>query len=254
MNKMLNAVKILRLLLVTVCCFSEMKAMEIIPFVYDWKVEDENSFQYHVRNTSNNLIAFELSVWARKQDKNGKDILVSLKDLKKNMSDPAQAKKFEQFADVAEICDCIDIYPKQIIIPPNSKRSIKLRFRGKVPSKEIAMRVCFSQFPISVAKKVKRSEKSATVNVRYEIWSSLYVTPKNCAPNVSIVSVDKNNITLKNDGNARQQMNKIDLMYNGKSVKDMINSDDLETVVMPGNTRIYKMKQAGKAADQNSAR
>ncbi|MBE6447221.1 MAG: hypothetical protein E7015_01910 [Alphaproteobacteria bacterium] len=337
---MSNIIKILSLLLVLVPCFSELNSMQIVPFVYTWVVEDENTFQYHITNTSDSLLAFELGLWIRLQDKNGKDILMSIKELKelrnrfrnngriclydkngkiifvdvqevkklqnnqkgdvkirlqrknggdlflsvsewksltsdpkggwvclhgdgeekvfihakelmKIKDDSRAAEKYKLFANFEWLCNCIDIYPKQIIIPPKTQRSIKLRFHGKIPDREIAMRVSFSQFGISTAKKAQRTQKNASVNVKYEIWSSLYITPKNAKPKVRVVSVNEQSIVLHNDGNTRQEIRQSDLVCEGKSIKELISKEDLDTVIMSGNDRVYMRKKAESRSSSN---
>ncbi len=223
--------------------FSNTYSLSIIPMSTSIIPGEKNSFQYRIENKSDDLMAFELSLWIRDQDKNGNDILIKVNKLAKNENPKAEEIKFKDLA--KDLSTSLIIYPQQIIIPPHTQRSVKVQYLGKAPEKEIALRVQMSQFPINLAKKApKDNAQTATINIRYEIWASLYITPKEAKPNVKLeYSANENYITLHNEGNAHAEIFNLALMDNGTLIRDMIDPSEAQTVILAGNTRIYHKKK-----------
>lgn len=197
-------------------------ALTVVPFVhsFDPKNKNENTFQYYVENKTSDFLAFEITVFRRKLDKNGNDVL---------------KKDTESFL----------LMPSQIIIPPNAYRNVKVRWRGNEefrnnPDKEQAFRVIMSQFPINLNK--KKGKNQAAIQIVYEIKASLYATPNNARPNLKIVSENAKTIVLKNNGNRRAELKKSDLMIRGKKISDVVSPNEVDTVIMADSTRIYSKK------------
>ena len=210
---------LLMLLFLSSVCL-DISALQIVPFIHSFDPDDknENTFQYYIENKTDGYMAFELSVFRRYQDKNGKDIL------KKD------TKSFR-------------LMPSQIIIPPNSQRSVKVKWIGNKdykgnPNIEQAFRVSMTQFPINLNKKRTRI-KGASLEVVYEIKTSLYASPKNAKPDLRVAEQNSHTIALRNDGSKRAEVQYCDLSINGKKITSLIRSDEINTVVMPGNTRIF---------------
>ena len=67
--------KILSVLLVIFSTVLNAEALTVVPFVHSFDPEDKNekTFQYYVENKTDDFLAFEISVFRRKLDKNGKD-------------------------------------------------------------------------------------------------------------------------------------------------------------------------------------
>lgn len=202
--------------------FSIFKAdtLNVSPFVHSFDPEDKNerTFQYYISNTTSDFLAFEISVYKRDVNVHGKDILTKDKTSFK-------------------------LRPSQIIIPPNSYRNIKVKWIGnedfrKNPKNEQAFRVVMSQFPIDLGKKI--TKKNAQINVLYKIQTTLYVTPKNAKSDLKLISSDSNVIVLKNFGTKRAIVSQTNLLDGNKPILDLIKKADLETVVLPGHTRIYR--------------
>ena len=197
-------------------------ALTVVPFVHSFDPQNNNekSFQYYVENKTDDFLAFEISVFRRKLDKKGKDIL---------------ERDTNSFL----------VRPSQIIIPPHTYRNIKVKWKGndefaKNPNKEQAFRVVMSQFPIDLNK--KREKNQAAIQVVYEIKASLYATPKDAKPDLKIVSENANVIVLKNDGNRRAELKKSDLVIRDKKITELIKPDEVDTVIMAKSIREYRKK------------
>lgn len=215
--------KILSVLLVIFSTVLNAEALTVVPFVHSFDPEDKNekTFQYYVENKTDDFLAFEISVFRRKLDKNGKDIL---------------EKDTESFL----------LRPSQIIIPPRSYRNVKVKWKGneefkKNPNKEQAFRVVMSQFPVNLNKKKEKNQQAA-IQVVYEIKASLYATPKTAKPDLKVVSENTKSIILRNDGNKRAELRKSNLVIHDKKITDLIKPDDVDTVIMANSIRIYEKK------------
>ena len=215
--------KILSVLLVIFSTVLNAEALTVVPFVHSFDPEDKNekTFQYYVENKTDDFLAFEISVFRRKLDKNGKDIL---------------EKDTESFL----------LRPSQIIIPPRSYRNVKVKWKGneefkKNPNKEQAFRVVMSQFPVNLNKKKEKNQQAA-IQVVYEIKASLYATPKTAKPDLKVVSENTKAIVLRNDGNKRAELRRSNLVIHDKKITDLIKPDDVDTVIMANSIRIYEKK------------
>lgn len=225
--------KILSILITIIVVFFNAKALTVVPFVhsFDPKNNNEKTFQYYIGNKTGDFLAFEISVFRRKLDKRGNDILE--RDKKSFM-----------------------LTPTQIIIPPHSQRSIKVKWRGneefkKNPNMEQAFRVVMSQFPVNLNKKQKKNQ--ASIQVVYEIKASLYATPKDAKPDLKLAYENAKVIALKNDGNKRAEIKDSNLIIRGKNITDFVKRGDLDTVVMPGNIREYTKKSISTKSEKRSA-
>lgn len=202
----------------------EVSALKVVPFVHSFDPQDRNesSFQYYIENGTNDYMAFEISILKRKLDRNGQDILT---------------RDDESFT----------IYPRQIIIPPHSHRSVKVQWKGNKeftanPNLEQAFRVRMEQFPINKDQK-KAPRKTANIQVTYEIKASLYATPKDAKEHLTIVKSDSKTIVIKNDGNKRGEPISSDLRMDGTKIVDLISQDESHSVVMPHSERVYHRRK-----------
>lgn len=198
----------------------DASALKVVPFVHSFNPQDRNetSFQYYIENGTNDYMAFEISIFKRKLNRNGQDIL---------------EKDDESFT----------IYPRQIIIPPHSHRGVKVQWKGNKeftanPNLEQAFRVRMEQFPINKDQK-KAPRKTANIQVTYEIKASLYATPKDAKEHLIIVKSDSKTIVIKNDGNKRGELITSDLKMDGTKIVDLISQDESHSVVMPHSERVY---------------
>ena len=214
--------KILSILFAGFFFILNAQALTVVPFVHSFDPEDKNekTFQYYVENKTSDFLAFEINVFRRKLDKNGNDIL---------------KKDTESFL----------LRPSQIIIPPNAYRNVKVKWRGneefrKNPDKEQAFRVVMSQFPINLNQKKEKNQ--AAIQIVYEIKASLYATPKRAKPKLKVVSENSKVIVLKNEGNRRVELKKSDLVIRGRKISDLVNPDEVDSVVMVNSIRVYNKK------------
>ncbi|MBQ3565018.1 MAG: hypothetical protein IJA14_02595 [Alphaproteobacteria bacterium] len=232
-------VRVLAVLSVVFLSLIDVWSLSVVPFIHDFNPDniDEWATQYYVENKTDGFLAFMLSTYRRLQNKDGSDNL-KLDD-----------KSFI-------------VQPSQIIIPPHSRRIVKVVWVGnpefkRNPNKEQAFRVCMDQFPIKVKlENVKTGEKETLVlkmpkekkenlggaiTVTYAIWTSLYATPKDAVANLVVVHSDSNTITIENKGTRRGEVSSIgDVVCDGKPVKDWLKKEDLDSVILAGTTCTYK--------------
>ena len=214
-----------RILAVLVGLWSlDVSALKVVPFVHSFNPEDRNesSFQYYIENSTDDYMAFEISIFKRRLDRNGQDIL---------------EKDDESFT----------IYPRQIIIPPHSHRSVKVQWKGNKeftanPNLEQAFRVRMEQFPINKDQK-KAPRKTANIQVTYEIKASLYATPKDAKEHLTIVKSDSKTIVIRNSGTKRGEPITSNLNVNGTKIVDLISQDESHSVVMPHSERVYHRRK-----------
>lgn len=212
--------RFLLIIVVFLCIHLNVLALRVVPFIHSFDPENrnENTFQYYIENKTEGYMAFELSVYRRYQNKNGEDTL---------------KKDTESFR----------LSPSQIIIPPHTQRSVKVKWIGNKefkenPNMEQAFRVSMTQFPINLGQKRSRN-KGANLEITYEIKTSLYATPKNAKADLKIADRSANTIVLRNDGNKRAEIQYCDLTVDGKKVTSLIRADEVNSVVMPGIARIF---------------
>ena len=220
--------KILATLVLVFSTILDANPLSVVPFVHSFDPRDynEKTFQYYIENKTNDFLAFEITVFRRKLDKHGRDIL-------------ERDKKSFMFT------------PSQIIIPPHSCRNVKVKWRGNKefmenPTKEQAFRVVMSQFPVDLNKKKKK--KQTAIQVVYEIKCSLYATPKGAKPDLKVAYENAKVIAFKNDGMRRAVLKESNLIIQDKELSNKINPNDLDTVIMPGDVREYVKVSAKRTA------
>lgn len=225
--------KILSIFTIIIVMFFNTCALTIVPFVHSFDPKDNNkkTFQYCIENKTEDSLAFEITVFRRKLDKKGHDILEKDKDSFK-------------------------LIPSQIIIPPHKQQSIKVKWKGndefyKNPNKEQAFRVVMSQFPVNLNK--KKDKRQASIQVVYEIRCSLYATPKDAKPDLKVAYENAKIIALKNDGNRRAELRKSTLVIRNKKVTDLVKPEEIETVIMPGDIREYNKREISTVQAKKSA-
>ena len=215
--------------------FFDVSALKVVPFVYSFNPEDRNqySFQYYIENKTDDYMAFEISIFRRKVDRNGDDIL---------------EKDEHSFR----------INPKQVIIPPHMQCSIRMCWNGNAefftnPGVEQAYRVCMNQFPIPASKESQKvSRRNANIKVTYQIKASLYATPGKAKENLKVMKADSNTIIIKNNGTKRGELRYSNLTLNGRKVVDLIDPNEIHSVVMPNSERIYHIKKTSRKTQKNN--
>lgn len=233
-----------------VVCFTIFQSvgLDVIPFIhsFDPEAKEEQTTQYYIGNNSDNFMAFMLSIHRRYQNSDGSDKL---------------EKDESSFV----------VVPSQIIIPPHTKRIVKVKWIGNKeyrenPNVEQAYRLCIDQFPIKMKlekvkkkgsekeqmilkmPKEKRKKEMAQIEVSYRIWTSLYATPKASASDMFIERSDAKSITIRNKGTRHGELKEIrEMICDGKPLEEWFDKNDLEKVVLAGSVRKFE-KNAKKTA------
>lgn len=109
-----------------------------------------------------------------------------------------------------EIADDLIIIPSQMIINPNEKQVLNIRWVGpKEISTEQAYRLLIEYVSISDAELQgkKPAEQQAGITINYRIAKSFYVSPKKAKPNVTLTGASK--INLNGEEKLRLSFNNI---------------------------------------------
>lgn len=146
------------------------------------------------------------------------------------------------------------VYPSQLIIPPNEKRSVKVTWTGKsVPTAELNYRLVAEQLPIELDKN-KKQRASIKVLLRYV--AALYVEAEDYTPDVTLkkMDVEDKNISflLINSGKKHQILANMTMKISGK--KDIeLNSEELKGMsgenVLGLSERVFRFPKNGKFKD-----
>jgi fimbrial chaperone protein len=143
------------------------------------------------------------------------------------------------------------VYPSQLIIPPNEKRSVKVTWTGKTaPTAEIAYRLVAEQLPIELDKN-KKQKASIKVLLRYV--AALYVEAEDFSSDVTLkkMDVDDKNVSflINNAGKKHQILANMTMKVSGK--KDIeLTSEDLKGMtgenVLGVSERVFRFPKTGK--------
>lgn len=151
----------------------------------------------------------------------------------------------------------ITVYPSQLIIPPNEKRSVKVTWVGRVvPTSEAAYRLVAEQLPIELDKN-KKQKASIKVLLRYV--AALYVEPESFSSEVSLkkMEMDEKSIAffVANTGKKHQVLANLTLQVTGKK-SFSIGSDELKNMsgenVLALSERVFRFPRTGKFKDIQS--
>lgn len=195
-----------------------------------------SSALFFLENDSNQAIAVQVSLAKREMDVNGVE------------SNP-------------KISDELTLYPSQLIIPPNEKRSVKVAWFGKIlPTKELAYRLIAEQLPIELE---KSKNKKASIKVLLRYIAALYVKAEDYNSVILITEVKnsdkKISIQVENSGKKHQVLANLNLKFiNEKNKKEILfNADNLKGMsgenILAESKRIFVFPKSGKFAEINSA-
>ena len=188
-----------------------------------------NSTLFYLENDSDQPIAVTATLMKREMDKNGVETNT-------------------------KIGDELILYPSQLIIPANEKRSVKVTWVGKtIPSSELSYRLVAEQLPIDIEKD-KKQKASIKVLLRYV--AALYVNAGDFKSEVSLkkLDVDDKNVsfTFSNTGKAHQVLSNLELKVTGKKTLDLV-ADDLKGLtgenILAESERVFKLPKTGKLKD-----
>jgi fimbrial chaperone protein len=153
--------------------------------------------------------------------------------------------------------DELTLYPSQLIIPPNEKRSIKVTWVGKtLPEKELSYRLIAEQLPIELEKSKKNK---ARIKVLLRYVAALYIAAEDYSSAISIskVEADEKNIslTVENKGKKHQVLSNLTLNFSGSAAdgkkKDItLTAEELKGMsgenVLAESTRTFRFGKLGK--------
>lgn len=195
--------------------------------------ENKNSTLFYLENDSDQPIAVTATLLKREMDLEGVE---------------SNQKVGDEFS----------LYPSQLIIPPNEKRSVKVTWIGKtVPVSELSYRLVAEQLPIDLDKN-KKQKASIKVLLRYV--AALYVTPEDYQSEVVLkkMEIDEKHVSflIANTGRSHQVLSnlliKVKVKVAGK--KDIeLNSEDLKGMsgenVLALSERLFRFPRNGKFKD-----
>lgn len=217
-------------LLISANCY----AFKFTPMSTSIGVKDgSNSTLFYLENDSDQPIAIEASLAKREMSQSGAE------------TNP-------------KIGDELTLYPTQLIIPPNEKRSVKVSWVGKtLPTKELAYRLIAEQLPIDIEKNKK---DKARIKVLLRYVAALYVAPEDYSSEVSLTKVQtegKNIVmTVANKGKKHQILSNLSLQFTGTvdKKKDItLTAEDLKGMsgenVLAESERNFSFGKTGKFQD-----
>jgi len=190
---------------------------------------------YFLENDSDQAIAVQVSLAKREMDINGVE------------SNP-------------KISNELILYPTQLIIPPNEKRSVKVTWAGKDhPTKELAYRLIAEQLPIDLE---KSKNKKASIKVLLRYIAALYVKDEDYDSEIKITEIkitdQKVSLQVENTGKQHQVLANLNLKFYDEKKKNeiLLNQDDLKGMsgenVLADSKRVFVFSKNGKFAEINS--
>lgn len=196
---------------------------------------NNNSSLFYLENDSDQPIAVQVSLGQRIMDINGVE-------------------------SSSKISSELMLYPSQLIIPANEKRSVKVSWSGKdIPTKELAYRLIAEQLPIDLE---KNKNKKASIKVLLKYIAALYVSSDDFSSNISInevKTVDKKvMIQIANSGKRHQVLANLNLKFiNDKNKQEILfKAEDLIGMsgenILADSKRIFSFPAIGKLSEINS--
>ncbi len=188
---------------------------------------------YYIENDTSKPVAIEITVKSRKMEKSGKEVN-------------------------SDIDNEVLIFPNQLIVKPNEKRSIRIQYRGKAVSAEKSYRVIFNQLPIEM-KEDKNKGTQIKLNLKYV--TSLYIGKEDFKENLVLgratIKNGKLNVPVINKGNKHKILNdaqlKLDtgskkiLTLKGKSVLKGLEGEN----ILANTTRVFQIPLPSKLKNVN---
>lgn len=111
------------------------------------------------------------------------------------------------------------VFPAQMVLKPHESRAVRVQYVGAAPSQEKAYRVIAEQLPVSLQ---DTPDAGSYVKFMLKFRAALYVTPKDAAPRVRVVSAAAQSggvlrLELANEGAAHAVMQKsrLDVVFDG---------------------------------------
>ncbi|MGZ3787306.1 MAG: fimbria/pilus periplasmic chaperone [Bacteriovorax sp.] len=195
---------------------------------------NDSSSLFYLENDTDQPMAIQLSLAKREMDINGVEV------------NP-------------KIGDELGVYPSQLIIPANEKRSVKVFWSGKDhPVKEQAYRLIAEQLPIDLE---KTKNKKASIKVLLRYVAALYVNANDYSSDVAIKEVKiadkKVSIEVINSGKKHQVLANLNLKFIDEKKKKEIHfrPEDLKGMtgenVLAESRRLFTFPREGKFIEVN---
>ncbi|MBC7538952.1 MAG: molecular chaperone [Bacteriovorax sp.] len=196
---------------------------------------NDSSALYFLENDTDQSIAVQVNLVKREMDINGVE------------SNP-------------KISNELTLYPTQLIIPPNEKRSVKVAWVGKeLPTKELAYRLIAEQLPIELE---KNKNKKASIKVLLRYVAALYVKAEDYSSDIKVAEVKnvekKISILIENVGKKHQVLANLNLKFIDEKKKKeiLLTVDDLKGMsgenVLADSKRIFIFPMTGKFSEISS--
>lgn len=209
--------------LTLIICLPFLFAFNFSPMSQTIEVEGKrNGAQFLIENDSSTNIAVELTVKSRQMNENGEETLSDTKE--------------------------VTIFPPQIIIPPNEKRTVRVTYNVKdVPETEKSYRVIAEQLPLKVDEKTKNE---AGIKMLMKYVAALYAAAPNTKSGVKLLSHASDGkemkLVIENKGQRHQLINNPIIKYLSQDKKVELKSQDLPGLsgenVLAGHKRIFRVK------------
>ena len=148
----------------------------------------------------------------------------------------------------------LTLYPSQLILQPNEKRSIKVSWTGKQSDdKELAYRLIAEQLPLDL--QIDKKKKS-NIKILLRYVAALYVTDEKFSSQLTFKEIiTKNNdliFVVENSGNKHQILGNLELTFADKTKKTeiVLKGEELKGMigenVLANSKRQFKFSRTGK--------
>lgn len=89
--------------------------------------------------------------------------------------------------------DLFLIIPQQFVLPPNSRRSVKVFYVGGPMEEEDTYRILFKELPVNLeeGEEVPEGESTFSMSIVMQYYTRIWLTPTNLTEELSISSFDK---------------------------------------------------------------
>lgn len=220
----------------SLCLFSfNSYAFKFSPMSVALEANENNSALFYLENDSNQPIAIQVTLTKREMNEDGVE------------SNP-------------KMNDELSVYPSQLIIQPNEKRSVKVTWLTKfVPVNELAYRLIAEQLPIDIE---KTKAKKASIKVLLKYVAALYVTSDKFIAETSLkdfsIKDDKVTFIVENKGSEHQILGNLSLQFvSQKNKKEvLLKAEELKGMngenVLAQSKRKFVFPRTGKLAELSS--
>lgn len=174
----------------------------------------EATKSFLIDNTTGEKIAVQVSMSKREIDIDGKEIN-------------------------AEAEDEFIVYPPQLVLGPNEKRTVRLTWAGAAELKhELSYRIIAEQLPVDTEKKPK--SKNATIRMMLRYLGAVYITPKDAKAELSLTEAKRVEskkegtqltIAIANQGTAHHVIKNLQLIATVNDKAFTFTGDQLKTIV-----------------------